>query len=225
MSSNTFFFLVYSIQCDWLGILPGMVCELLSPGHSQLEAEEGLSMDFLYYNVLGFLCYSIFNLFFFFSTVIQEQYKQRHHTSGNLVRANDVMFAVHAFIISVVTLYQTCIYKKESIQRVSSVAVGLIAVAVAGTLVAVVAVEMGHALWIDVLYYLSFVKLSISFIKYLPQAWINYQRKSTVGWSIHTILLDYTGGALSISQLLLDAFLSGDWSGVSGWTRICSHGL
>lgn len=27
---------------------------------------------------------------------------------------------------------------------------------------------------------------------------------------------DCTGGVLSITQLLLDAYLSGDWSGVSG---------
>lgn len=37
-----------------------------------------------------------------------------------------------------------------------------------------------------------------------------------MGWSIHNILLDFTGGALSIGQLVLDSSLSGDWSGISG---------
>ncbi|KAG2207270.1 hypothetical protein INT46_003189 [Mucor plumbeus] len=50
----------------------------------------------------------------------------------------------------------------------------------------------------------------------MPQVWINFKRKSTIGWSIHNILLDCTGGVLSITQLLLDASLSGDWSGVTG---------
>ncbi|KAF7727541.1 hypothetical protein EC973_007414 [Apophysomyces ossiformis] len=62
-------------------------------------------------------------------------------------------------------------------------------------------------MWIDVMYYLSYIKLG---------AWLNFRRKSTVGWSIYNILLDFTGGSLSIAQLLLDAYLSGDWSGVSG---------
>ncbi|KAJ2616616.1 hypothetical protein H4S08_000698 [Coemansia sp. RSA 1365] len=47
-------------------------------------------------------------------------------------------------------------------------------------------------------------------IKYIPQTWINYCRKSTVGWSIHNIILDFTGGILSFSQLILDAARSGN---------------
>ncbi|KAI1318575.1 hypothetical protein EDD11_006266 [Mortierella claussenii] len=120
-------------------------------------------MDFIYLNVLGFSCYSAYNLAFFYSSEIQEEYKRRNNGQENLVRAND--------------------------QRLE---------------------------WIDTLYFLSYVKLIISFIKYVPQAYINYQAKSTVGWSIYNILLDFTGGVLSIAQLILDASLSGDWSGVSG---------
>lgn len=37
--------------------------------------------------------------------------KDRNHDSDNLVRANDVFFAVHAFSISCFTLSQTFIYK------------------------------------------------------------------------------------------------------------------
>ena len=32
---------------------------------------------------------------------------------------------------------------------------------------------------------------------------LNFQRKSTVGWSIHQILLDLVGGVMSIAQLVL----------------------
>lgn len=53
-------------------------------------------------------------------------------------------------------------------------------------------------------------------IKYIPQAWVNYKRKSTVGWSIVQILLDLTGGVLSILQLVIDSALQDDWSGISG---------
>lgn len=35
---------------------------------------------------------------------------------------------------------------------------------------------------------------------------MNYQRKSTVGWSIGNILLDFTGGILSVLQMILDAY-------------------
>ena len=53
-------------------------------------------------------------------------------------------------------------------------------------------------------------------VKYIPQVWVNYKRQSTVGWSIYPILLDISGGTLSIAQLVLDSSLQDDWSGLAG---------
>ena len=39
--------------------------------------------------------------------------------------------------------------------------------------------------------------------RYVPQAYMNFRRKSTVGWSIGNILLDFTGGSLSIIQVMM----------------------
>ncbi|KAI7849924.1 PQ loop repeat-domain-containing protein [Circinella umbellata] len=180
------------------------------------KSVQGLSIDFLYYNVLGFTCYSIFNVAFFASKEIQEEYKQRNNGSENLVRINDVVFALHAVIISSFTLSQTFYYKRSPNQRSSLPARGLIWLSILGAFLVVLAVKSGRAHWIDLMYYLSYIKLGVTIVKYLPQVWINFKRKSTVGWSIYNILLDFTGGVLSVAQLLLDAYLSGDWSGVSG---------
>lgn len=35
---------------------------------------------------------------------------------------------------------------------------------------------------------------------------MNYERKSTIGWSIGNVLLDFTGGWLSMLQMLLNAY-------------------
>lgn len=55
-------------------------------------------------------------------------------------------------------------------------------------------------------------------VKYAPQALLNYRRKSTDGFSVLSIMLDFTGGLLSILQLLIDASAGAgvDWSGASG---------
>lgn len=55
-----------------------------------------------------------------------------------------------------------------------------------------------------------------SCVKYVPQAYLNYKRQSTVGWSIENILLDISGGVLSLAQLVVDASLQNDWSGLIG---------
>ena len=37
-----------------------------------------------------------------------------------------------------------------------------------------------------------------------------------MGWSINQILLDVSGGVLSLLQLVLDSSLQNDWSGLTG---------
>ena len=61
--------------------------------------------------------------------------------------------------------------------------------------------------------WLYFVSWSVSFY---PQAVLNYRRKSTRGWVVDNVLLDFCGGSLSLTQELLDAGCSRDWSAISG---------
>lgn len=60
--------------------------------------------------------------------------------------------------------------------------------------------------WLDFLYACSYIKLAVTLTKYVPQAYLNYKRKSTVGWSIENILLDFTGGVLSMAQMIFNAY-------------------
>lgn len=64
--------------------------------------------------------------------------------------------------------------------------------------------------------YFSYVKLVITLVKYTPQAYMNYKRKATTGWSIHNILLDFTGGVFSIAQMFLLAYNYDDWISIFG---------
>lgn len=66
------------------------------------------------------------------------------------------------------------------------------------------------------IYTIGYIKLVVTFVKYIPQVWVNYKRKSTQGWSIWQILFDLTGGVLSILQLVIDSSLQADWSGIMG---------
>ncbi|CRK26548.1 hypothetical protein BN1723_018275, partial [Verticillium longisporum] len=69
---------------------------------------------------------------------------------------------------------------------------------------------------LDVVYAVSYVKLVVTLIKYTPQVVTNYRNKSTKGWSILQILLDFVGGLLSCSQQGIDSYLQRDWSGITG---------
>jgi len=69
--------------------------------------------------------------------------------------------------------------------------------------------------------YLGYSKAVISCIKYVPQAYMNWRRQSTVGWSIINILLDFTGGSLSFTQQFIDAYNRQDGNVI--WGRPHTH--
>lgn len=48
------------------------------------------------------------------------------------------------------------------------------------------------------------------------QVVMNIRRRSTAGWSIHNVLLDFTGGTTSLVQLLLQCAVQSDWSQIAG---------
>ena len=57
----------------------------------------------------------------------------------------------------------------------------------------------------DTLLVMGYAKAAITFVKYVPQVILNYRRKSTVGWSLANVLLDFTGGTLSLLQSVINS--------------------
>jgi len=190
----------------------------------RLRSVVGLSLDFQLLNACGFACYFIFNALLYFSADVQQEYAKSHNGGSSAVQLNDVVFAGHAFLLTVITLCQIAVYydyppldRPGLILRrtVSSV---LLVFIIAATIVAAIVwgTSEGFLDWLTYINILAQAKVAISVVKYCPQVWMNYQRKSTVGWNIHNVLLDFSGGLLSVAQLLWDASVSGDWSKVSG---------
>lgn len=175
----------------------------------------GLNFDFLAYNITGFLCYSAFNIGLFWVSSIQELYFDDHPDGVNPVQANDVFFAIHAVVLTLITIIQCFIYERNE-QRVSWVCrIILIGAWLFAFISFFIALE-DYISWLTYLYYFSYIKLGITLIKYIPQAYMNFRRKSTVGWSIGNILLDFTGGSLSLLQMFLLAYNNDDWDSIFG---------
>ena len=177
-------------------------------------------------NVLGFVSYLISTVCLYASPLIRHQYAIRNPVSPEpTVRFNDIAFALHAVVLSAITwsMFFPRIWGFE--QGVWGVGRGISGIFVGCVLsIILLAAFVGSKggydasgwAWIDIIYAFGYVKLLVTVVKYIPQVWINYQRKSTVGWSIEQILMDLTGGVLSLAQLIIDSSLQADWSGVTG---------
>jgi len=176
---------------------------------------EGLNFDFVLLNTIGFACYSAYNLALFFSKNIFAQYEARHHDGVNPVLPNDIFFSLHAFLASALTGLQIIIYDKND-QKVSKFGWLFAGSCVLAATLGCIAPAVGGMLWLDYLIILSSVKLAITIVKYIPQALMNYRRKSTEGWSIGNVLLDLTGGSLSMLQMMLQGVNNSDFSNIFG---------
>lgn len=203
--------------------------------NARRKSTSGTTIDFPLINCLGFLAYLTSNLAFYYSPVIRAQYAARHDGHAPAVAFNDVVFALHALVLSLITTSQYLFpslwrFAPSAGNRPSRFILGTAFGCMTGVIAVVVLIAAavpeegaGEAIdprvdwcWLDAVYAVGYVKLWITLIKYTPQVVANYRNKSTVGWSIWQILLDFAGGVLSISQLVIDSSMQGDWSGVTG---------
>jgi len=164
----------------------------------------------------------------YYSPTIREQYAARHHGLIPTVAFNDLVFALHGFILSVITTSQYFPkiwgFPPSPGNRPSRFILGIgfgciVGVIAVAFVVASAPVGGNPAVdWcaLDVVYAVSYVKLVVTLVKYTPQVVTNYRNKSTKGWSIWQILLDFAGGLLSCAQQAIDSYLQRDWSGITG---------
>uniref|UniRef100_A0A915CYG2 Cystinosin homolog n=1 Tax=Ditylenchus dipsaci TaxID=166011 RepID=A0A915CYG2_9BILA len=180
----------------------------------QRKSVIGLNFDFLVLNIIGFACYTVYNVMLYFDSNVQEIYIQTHARSLIPVLLNDVVFAVHALVACIVTGLQCFMYERGT-QRISYICRGWSSLLVAFSVVSL-AVTLANVLnWLQFINYLSYVKMAVTLSKYFPQAILNFKRKSTVGWSIGNVLLDFPV-VLDICQMVLQASNTEDWSAFYG---------
>ncbi|XP_062509408.1 cystinosin-like [Corticium candelabrum] len=181
----------------------------------QRKSVVGLNFDFLAYNITGFLLYGLFNVGMYWIPEVKEEYKRNHPNGVNPVLLNDVVFTLHAIAAISFTIFQCLIFERGK-QRVSTVARVLVSLVALFVIVTIIPTSIGTITWLDYLYYFSYIKLGSTLIKYIPQAFMNYRRKSTEGWSIGNILLDFTGGVFSVLQMFMLAYNHDDWNSIFG---------
>ncbi|PSR94339.1 PQ loop repeat-domain-containing protein [Coniella lustricola] len=196
------------------------------------KSTSGTTIDFPFINTLGFLAYLISNAAFYYSPVVRAQYAARNNGHHPAVAFNDIAFAAHALLLSLITASQYFFprlwrFAATPGTRISRFILGTAIGCVLGVFVVILRVQPDSDstrsvdpqrdwVWLDVVYAVGYVKLWVTLIKFTPQILANFRNKSTAGWSISQILLDFVGGTLSIAQLLIDSYLQGDWSGLTG---------
>ncbi|PAA52560.1 hypothetical protein BOX15_Mlig026004g5 [Macrostomum lignano] len=179
----------------------------------------GLNFDFVGFNIMGFIVYSIFNVGLYWVPPLQVMYHQQHPRGVIPVQLADCIFALHCFGITIFQGIQCFIYERggQKLSIIGSLLLGGMASFLLICLILTAACGATCGLtWLQFIYFASYLKLLITLVKYVPQAYMNYSRKSTWGWSIGQVYLDFSGGFLSIAQMLLLAYNYNDWDSLLG---------
>uniref|UniRef100_A0A182JGI6 Cystinosin homolog n=1 Tax=Anopheles atroparvus TaxID=41427 RepID=A0A182JGI6_ANOAO len=175
----------------------------------------GLSFDFLYINIVGHVCYVVFNAFLYWNSYVENEYFRRHPFGLNPVIGNDIGFAMHAVFGTGFTILQCRMYDTGG-NSVSTPAKAIISIYMMIITITFSAAALRLMHWLDFLYIMSYIKLSTTMIKYFPQAYMNYRRKSTEGFEILNRLLDLAGGLFGILQMVINAWNFDDWRSIGG---------
>ena len=103
--------------------------------NKQRKTTVGLSPDFAVLNAFAFAAYSAYTLSLYASPRVRHQYK-RHHDHAPEVRFADVLFCLHALLLSSVTVGQIAYYDgfaKQAPSRPARYGLAALALYVAGT--------------------------------------------------------------------------------------------
>ncbi|XP_044465837.1 cystinosin homolog isoform X1 [Mangifera indica] len=170
----------------------------------------GLNFDFVVLNLTKHSSYLIYNVCLYFSSAVQKQYFKKYgHDQMIPVAANDVAFSLHAVLLTAITLLQIAIYERGA-QKVSKISLTIVsAVWLAAAVCFFVALPSHKWLWLISVF--NAIQVVMTLIKYIPQAVMNFRRKSTDGFSIGNILLDFLGGCTNYTQMLVQSIDQHSW--------------
>ncbi|EXC31397.1 hypothetical protein L484_017679 [Morus notabilis] len=154
----------------------------------------GLNFDFVVLNLTKHSSYLIYNATLYFSSAVQKQYRDKYGSGEMIpVAANDVAFSTHAVILTAITLFQIAIYEILIPNSESGV------------------------LFVDGLMQRGAQKVSkislaiVSAVWLAAGAFMNFRRKSTDGFSIGNILLDFSGGVANYAQMTVQSIDQNSW--------------
>ena len=163
----------------------------------------GFSVEFAMMNPVGFYFYTIYNLQGLVNPAIGRT---------GTIYLNDVFFGVHAFAISSIQFSQIFMYDLGKQKSINWLIVAFLCVEFI-IIFSIFGTEIAKPGDLDqnwgTIRICGYCKAAITFVKYIPQVYLNWKRKSTVGWSLANVMMDFTGGVCSFAQMAIDTIALG----------------
>eukprot|EP01060_Flectonema_neradi_P001312 TRINITY_DN10778_c0_g2_i1.p1 TRINITY_DN10778_c0_g2~~TRINITY_DN10778_c0_g2_i1.p1 ORF type:complete len:1337 (+),score=199.00 TRINITY_DN10778_c0_g2_i1:13-4023(+) len=180
--------------CVWTGSLA-----TLAVSNELAQSTAGVAPDMVLYNALGLLCWTIYSIYFYVNSEL-----------GVPVFVQDIVYSVTSYMVVIVFMFQICRFGSTGITTFAKLyCFGLLSFLAKAALENVVSTSATNALFVS---QLARIHLACALIKYIPQVHYNYTRKSTEGYSITAVWLDFSGAVLLLLQMFFDGIIRHKWS-------------
>ncbi|PON95243.1 Lysosomal cystine transporter [Trema orientale] len=164
----------------------------------------GWNFDFVVLNITKQSFYLIYNATLYFSSAVQKQYFDKYGYGEMIpVAANDVAFSTHTVLLNLFGLFQIATYERGG-QSISKITIGIVSVVYLTAGVCFFIALPTHS-WLWMISVFNSIQVFLASIKYTPQVFMNFKRKSTDGFSIGNILLDFSGGIANCAQMTVQS--------------------
>lgn len=183
------------------------------------KSVEGISMDYLFFNMMGFVLYTTYTSCMIFNSIIREEF-YLENGEWPLIKVNDLIFGVHNLLTNGYMIIQAyCLgYSKKDSQKVSIGAKVIIGCVISYIIIGLIiiyhkqgwGVVIGEFNLMKLVTYMGLIKIGMSVCKNIPQIIYNFERKSTNGWPVLMIWFDFFGASMSLIQLIIDALVVND---------------
>lgn len=195
-----------------------------------LKSIQGISIDYIYFNCMGFVLYTLYTGTMLLSPVVRDEFFLEHGQYP-LIKLNDLIFGLHNLATNLFIMSQAYCwgFKKNDNQMLSGTAKFILSMVV--LYMASGSYYIYHSQgfepvsnafnWVHLFTSLGLVKIFMSVCKNIPQIMYNYNRKSTHGWPILMVWFDFIGALFSFIQLLIDAHnVNNMWSIVNNKPKL-----
>lgn len=121
----------------------------------------------------------------------------------------DITYALHGLVLNLVIASQMYFWNftrnsSRKVHQSTKYIISLVLLLVGFQLFLIYKNQMQY---VELALNLAYIKIFISFVKYIPQLYHNYSRHSCLGFSIVQIWLDFSGGTFAVLQLFLDNYI------------------
>ena len=171
---------------------------------------DGMSVSMIFLSVLQFLCYTFLSYILFFSNNIKNKYQKIMKDDCTDIYLSDLFFGTHALLSTLILVFQYYYYDHSNNKLTIISSINLLTLTILVLLEITLCIILYYIHNNDIFLAYLILCFSIShnvftFLKYVPQIYYTYKRKSIHDWNIANVHFDILGALFLLSEMIVTA--------------------